>query len=105
MIESDIDPKVTSYLTASTSCETVGISATVVQGSLFDILKNATWVVIDLPVKLDVNHSAMRDTTRKERIKASELGWTKAQVASLKARQSSFRDEWNAPGMEEYNDL
>jgi len=62
-----------------TGAETIGVSDTVVPGCLSDLVKNTTWIV-------------------------SASGWSEAQVASLKARQASFRDEWTVPGMDVYND-
>ena len=105
MMDTDTSPKVTAYLTAPTSCETVGVSATVVQGGLFDILKNATWVLYDLPTRVEFDRGDLDTGVGEGRIKARDLGWTQEQVASLKARQSSFREEWNAPGMDAYNAL
>ena len=34
-----------------------------------------------------------------------ELGWTKEQANSIRCRFASFREDWDAPGMELYDDL
>jgi hypothetical protein len=105
MIETGTSPKFTYFPIAPTSSETIGTSDTIVPGGLFDMLKNATWVISGLPVRLAIGPESGSEMAREKRTWASELGWTKAQVASLKARQASFRDEWSAPGMKDYNDL
>jgi hypothetical protein len=34
-----------------------------------------------------------------------ELGWTKEQAAEIRHRLASFSEDWEAPGMEAYDDL
>lgn len=35
----------------------------------------------------------------------TDLGWTPDEAAETRARLASFADDWNAPGMEVYDDV
>lgn len=35
----------------------------------------------------------------------ADLGWMPEQAADTRARLASFAEDWDAPGMEEYDDL
>ena len=34
-----------------------------------------------------------------------ELGWTREQATAIRYRLAAFREDWEAPGMEIYDDL
>ena len=93
-------PGIMYYPLARTSSETSGSTAIVEEEFSFEVLRNATWFPRLYPMASWINLETQKEALTSRRIKASDLGWTGAQVASLKARQASFRDEWNAPGME-----
>lgn len=38
-------------------------------------------------------------------LRVADLGWTPAQAADTRARLASFAEDWDAPGMEGYDDL
>lgn len=41
----------------------------------------------------------------KQSLRVADLGWTPAQAADTRARLASFAEDWDAPGMEGYDDL
>jgi len=41
----------------------------------------------------------------KQPLRVADLGWTPAQAADTRARLASFAEDWDAPGMEGYDDL
>jgi len=42
---------------------------------------------------------------RKEPFQVADLGWTHRQAAETRARLTSFEEDWDAPGMDGYDDL
>ena len=97
MTELDTSPAFDYYFIAPTSSEMIGTSDTVAQLSSFDFYRNATWLIPQAII------SGKQGQQRKR--SAQDLGWDEEKVASLRARQSAFQEGWNAPGMEDYNDL
>lgn len=41
----------------------------------------------------------------KEPLQVADLGWTQNQTAETRARLASFEEDWDAPGMDGYDDL
>jgi len=41
----------------------------------------------------------------KRPLRVSELGWTRREAAEARGRLAAFEEDWNAPGMEAYDDL
>ena len=41
----------------------------------------------------------------KHPLRVADLGWTPEQAADTRARLASFAEDWDAPGMEGYDDL
>jgi len=39
------------------------------------------------------------------RLKLKDLGWTENQIDQARSRLASFEDDWDAPGMEKYDEL
>jgi hypothetical protein len=38
-------------------------------------------------------------------LRVADLGWTREQAVDTRARLASFAEDWDAPGMEGYDDL
>ena len=38
-------------------------------------------------------------------LRVADLGWTQEQAADTRARLASFTEDWDAPGMEGYDEL
>jgi hypothetical protein len=67
-------------------------------------------VVKDLKSKQPVETSVdLRDTARDGRdasaLLVSELGWTMEKAAAVRASLLSFEEDWDAVGMEDYDQL
>ncbi|MGH7963857.1 MAG: hypothetical protein ACRERD_18875 [Candidatus Binatia bacterium] len=45
------------------------------------------------------------NTGKKEPPRVTDLAWTQRQTAETRARLASFEEDWNAPGMDGYDDL
>ena len=43
--------------------------------------------------------------TAKPPLQVADLGWTLQQAAESRARLASFEEDWDAPGMDGYDDL
>jgi hypothetical protein len=43
--------------------------------------------------------------TAKPPLQVADLGWTPQQAAETRARLASFEEDWDAPGMDGYDDL
>lgn len=42
---------------------------------------------------------------QKAPLRVADLGWTQRQAAETRTRLTSFEEDWDAPGMEGYDDL
>jgi len=42
---------------------------------------------------------------KKEHLTIEDLGWTKEFAAKIRSQLAGFEEEWDAPGMEIYDDL
>jgi len=41
----------------------------------------------------------------KSSLRVADLGWTQRQAAETRARLANFEEDWDAPGMDGYDDL
>jgi hypothetical protein len=63
-------------------------------------LNEATRVLVSL------QHAAQpADQQQPAQLRVADLGWTQEQAADTRARLASFAEDWDAPGMEGYDDL
>jgi len=46
-----------------------------------------------------------KKTPLKKANTVKDLGWTAAEAAETRSRLSTFEDDWDAPGMDEYDSL
>ena len=57
-------------------------------------------------ILVSLQHAAPRaDQPQPAPLRIADLGWTQEQAADTRARLASFAEDWNAPGMEGYDDL
>ena len=48
--------------------------------------------------------TATASSSRPKRRLIKDLGWTKERARKVRARLASFDEDWNAPGMEAYDE-
>ena len=50
-------------------------------------------------------HGQARGRQRKKELRVADLGWTVNEAREARARLVAFEEDWDAPGMEEYDNL
>ena len=58
----------------------------------------------DIVKAADSNSDRFADKSKKQLL-ISDLGWTAAEIAETYYRLMSFKEDWDAPGMEAYDEL
>ena len=58
----------------------------------------------DIVKAADSNSDRFTDKSKKQLL-TSDLGWTAAEIAETHYRLIAFKDDWDAPGMEAYDEL
>ena len=58
----------------------------------------------DIVKATDSDSDRFEDKSKKQLL-TSDLGWTTAEIAETYHRLMSFKDDWDAPGMEAYDEL
>ena len=53
----------------------------------------------------ETNTSETNSQTTQRQLLISELGWSEEEAQETRMRLRSFEEDWNAPGMEGYDDL
>jgi hypothetical protein len=57
-------------------------------------------------VLISFQHAAQpTDQPQPAPLRVADLGWTQEQAADTRARLASFAEDWEAPGMEGYDEL
>jgi len=57
------------------------------------------------PAAALTNESAATPDAAARPLRLADLGWTQRQAAETRARLATFEEDWDAPGMEGYDDL
>ena len=58
----------------------------------------------DIEKATDSNSDRFTDKSKKQLL-TSDLGWTAAEIAETHYRLIAFKEDWDAPGMEAYDEL
>ena len=67
-----------------------------VKSAILDLNLAPLWQPEGLPVRVGSSVGSLR---------IADLGWTQQQAAEIRASLASFEADWNAPGMEGYDEL